>query len=100
MSDSLPKPLSSINALRAHLKLLERGVNSARERRVGPPPAAVRPAAPMSPRPVQSQSAPASYPMAGRAAAQSAGDGKPKAKAKSAGDFSEFFENIQKRAAS
>ena len=27
MSDSLPKPLPSINALRAHLKLLERGVS-------------------------------------------------------------------------
>ena len=35
MSDSLPKPLPSINALRAHLKLLERGVNDARDKRVG-----------------------------------------------------------------
>ena len=91
MSDSLPKPLSSINALRAHLKLLERGVNTARERRVGP--------APSAPRPVQSQAAPASYPMAGRVT-RAVSDGKPKAKAKSAGDFSEFFDNIQKRAAS
>ena len=38
MSESLPKPLPSINALRAHLKLLERGVNDARDKRVGPRP--------------------------------------------------------------
>ena len=54
MSDSLPKPLPSINALRAHLKLLERGVNDARDKRVGPRP--------LAPAPIQRAPAPAARP--------------------------------------
>jgi hypothetical protein len=87
MSDSTPKPLASINALRAHLKLLERGVNDARTRRVGPPPTA---ATPLQPRREQPRSV----------APQPSDNGKPKAKARSGGDFSEFFGSIEKRAAS
>lgn len=33
---STPKPLNAVNALRLHLKQLERGVNEARTRRLGP----------------------------------------------------------------
>ena len=56
MSDSLPKPLPSINALRAHLKLLERGVNDARDKRVGPRP--------LTPMPMQRAAAPVARPQA------------------------------------
>ncbi len=106
MSDSLPKPLSSINALRAHLKVLERGVDNARNKRVGPsePSPSLAPAS----RPAQQAATrtmsppPASYPMT-RPASNGAGsgsDGKPKAKPKSGTDFSAFFGGIDKRAAS
>lgn len=100
MSDSLPKPLPSIAALRAHLKLLERGVNDARTRRVGPtepppePVAFVRaaPASVPAPRPAS-----ASFQLPPRPAAAS--NGKPKARPKSGADFSQFFDGIQQRAA-
>jgi hypothetical protein len=96
MSDSIPKPLASINALRAHLKLLERGVSDARTRRVGPPPSA---AAPLQPRREQPRPA-AVQPAQGFQMPPRADSGKPKAKARSGGDFSEFFGSIEKRAAS
>lgn len=92
MSDSLPKPLASINALRAHLKLLERGVNDARNRRTGPPPApqpAMAPVRRESPRPAPQMQVPQRAP----------DSGKPKAKPKGSADFAEFFQDIQKRAA-
>ena len=106
MSDSLPKPLSSINALRAHLKVLERGVDNARNKRVGPSeqPASLAPVS----RPSQQAATrtmsppPASYPMT-RPASNGGGSGsdvKPKAKPKSGTDFSAFFGGIDKRAAS
>ena len=96
MSDSLPKPLSSIAALRAHLKLLERGVVDARTARTGPPPvpAVAAPARPAQP--VQ-RPAPTSFQLP---RATQGSDGKPKAKAKSGADFSAFFDNADKRAAS
>jgi hypothetical protein len=96
MSDSIPKPLASINALRAHLKLLERGVNDARTKRVGPPPAAAAPLQPRreQPRPVAPQAS------QGFQIPARTDNGKPKAKARSGGDFSEFFGSIEKRAAS
>jgi len=106
MSDSLPKPLSSINALRAHLKVLERGVDNARNKRVGPSeqPASLAPVS----RPSQQAATrtmsppPASYPMTRPASnvGGSGSDGKPKAKPKSGTDFSAFFGGIDKRAAS
>lgn len=96
MSDSTPKPLASINALRAHLKLLERGVNDARTRRVGPPPTA---AAPLQPRREQPRPA-APQPSQSFQIPVRADSGKPKAKARSGGDFGEFFGSIEKRAAS
>ncbi len=100
MSDSLPKPLPSIAALRAHLKLLERGVNDARTRRVGPtepPPAPVAfvraaPASVAPPRPAST-----SFQLPPRPAAAS--NGKPKARPKNGADFSQFFDGIQQRAA-
>ena len=95
MSDQLPKPLASISALRAHLQLLERGVNDARTRRVGPEPQPAlvpvqpsRPAAP-APRPTLSFQFPPRQP-----------SDKPKARPKSGTDFGSFFGNIDKRAAS
>jgi len=94
MSDSLPKPLASINALRAHLKLLERGVNDARTRRTGPPPTpqpALQPVRREAARPAQQ-----SMQVAQRTVIDS---GKPKAKPKGAADFAEFFQDVQKRAA-
>ena len=98
MSDSLPKPLPSITALRAHLKLLERGVNDARTRRVGPtelPPASVAfvRAAPVA----AHRPAPTSFQLPPRPAAAS--NGKPKARPKSGADFGQFFDGIQQRAA-
>ena len=94
MSDQLPRPLASINALRAHLKLLERGVNDARTRRVGPSevPALV-------PVPAR-QSAPPMRPQSPFQLTPRQDSGKPKARAKGAADFSAFFGNIDKRAAS
>jgi len=105
MSDSLPKPLPSITALRAHLKLLERGVNDARTRRVGPstPP----PAAPLAGRPLMAEprtsappasAGPSSFRLPAAQAAD-ADNGKPKAKAKSVTDFSAFFDGIQQQRA-
>lgn len=94
MSDHLPKPLASINALRAHLKLLERGVNDARTRRVGPAevPALV---------PVQArQPAPSPRPATPFQLTPRQDSGKPKARAKGIADFGAFFGNIDKRAAS
>ena len=95
MSDNLPKPLASIAALRAHLKLLERGVSEARTARVGPetvpapiPVQAARPA----PRPVA--------PSFQMPRSQTGSDGKPKAKAKSGVDFGAFFGSGDKRQAS
>jgi len=107
MSDSLPKPLPSITALRAHLKLLERGVNDARTRRVGPstPPAAAPGSRPLMAEPrASAPSAPLTSSSQGSfrlPAAQPAGtnDGKPKAKAKSVTDFSAFFDGIQQQRA-
>lgn len=106
MSDSLPKPLSSINALRAHLKVLERGVDNARNKRVGTSeqPASLAPVT----RPSQQAATrtmsppPASYPMTRPTSSGtgSGSDGKPKAKPKSGTDFSAFFGGIDKRAAS
>lgn len=96
MSDSIPKPLSSIAALRAHLKLLERGVNDARTRRVGPtdpPPAPM----PVTRQPPLQRPAPGSFQLPARAVAAS--NGKPKARPKSGADFGQFFEGIQQRAA-
>jgi len=101
MSDSLPKPLPSINALRAHLKLLERGVNDARDKRVGPRP--------LTPNTSQRAPAPVARPQASASgnyqmpAARSTegSNGKPKAKPKTGADFSAFFsESEAKRAAS
>jgi len=101
MSDSLPKPLPSITALRAHLKLLERGVNDARTRRVGPtepPPAPVAFARPTSaPVAAATRPASASFQLPPRPAAAS--NGKPKARPKNGADFSQFFDGIQQRAA-
>lgn len=99
MSDSLPKPLPSINALRAHLKLLERGVNDARDKRVGPRP--------LAPAPIQR--APAARPQTNAsgsyqipvARSTEGSNGKPKAKPKTGADFGAFFtESEAKRAAS
>lgn len=103
MSDSLPRPLPSVNALRAHLKLLERGVNDARTKRVGPttPPATPRanaafpgtrptPAAQATQRPI-----PPTFRLPPRPASD-----KPKAKAKGSTDFAAFFEDVKRRAAS
>lgn len=101
MSDSLPKPLPSINALRAHLKLLERGVNDARDKRVGPRP--------LTPAPVQRAAAPAPRPQTNAsgsyqmpvARSTEGSNGKPKAKPKTGADFSAFFSETEaKRAAS
>lgn len=101
MSDSLPKPLPSINALRAHLKLLERGVNDARDKRVGPRP--------LAPSPIQRTPAPAARPPSNAsgsyqmpvARSTEGSNGKPKAKPKTGADFSAFFtESEAKRAAS
>ncbi len=100
MSDSLPKPLPSITALRAHLKLLERGVNDARTRRVGPtepPPAPMSFARPSSAPVAAPRPAPASFQLPPRPAAAS--NGKPKARPKNGADFSQFFDGIQQRAA-
>jgi hypothetical protein len=99
MSDSLPKPLPSITALRAHLKLLERGVNDARTRRVGPSePAPIAAVIHAAPAPVTGmRPAPSSFKMPPRPAAAS--NGKPKARPKSGADFSQFFDGIQQRAA-
>ena len=105
MSDSLPKPLPSIAALRAHLKLLERGVNDARTRRVGPstpPPAATPGSRPLMAEPRASAPLTSSGQGSFRLpAAQPAGtnDGKPKAKAKSVTDFTAFFDGIQQQRA-
>ena len=93
MSDSLPKPLASINALRAHLKLLERGVNDARTRRTGPPPLP-QPA----PVPVRREAARPLQPSM-QVPKRAPDSGKPKAKPKGSADFAEFFQDIQKRAA-
>lgn len=103
MSDSLPQPLPSVNALRAHLKLLERGVNEARTKRVGPTtaPGAARangwmpghrptPAAASASRPI-----PPTFRLPPRPASD-----KPKAKAKGGADFAAFFEDVKRRAAS
>jgi hypothetical protein len=105
MSDSLPRPLPSVNALRAHLKLLERGVNDARTKRVGPttPPTATRtngampgmrpaagPAASAAQRPI-----PPTFRLPPRPASD-----KPKAKSKGSTDFAAFFEDVKRRAAS
>jgi hypothetical protein len=101
MSDSLPKPLPSINALRAHLKLLERGVNDARDKRVGPRP--------LTPMPMQRAAAPVARPQAqstnsfqlSAARSTEGTNGKPKARSKTGADFSAFFtESEAKRAAS
>jgi len=101
MSDSLPKPLPSINELRAHLKLLERGVNDARDKRVGPRP--------LTPMPMQRAAAPVARPQAQStnsfqlpaARSTEGSNGKPKAKPKTGADFSAFFtESEAKRAAS
>ena len=101
MSDSLPKPLPSINALRAHLKLLERGVNDARDKRVGPRP--------LTPMPMQRPAAPMARPQAqstnsfqlSAARSTEGSNGKPKARPKTGADFSAFFtESEAKRAAS
>jgi len=98
MSESLPKPLSSIAALRAHLKLLERGVNDARTARTGPVPAPVQVPVPQArTTAAAARPAPASFRLP---SAPRASDGKPKAKAKSGVDFGAFFGNTDKRAAS
>ena len=94
MSDHLPRPLASINALRAHLKLLERGVNDARTRRVGPAPIPV-PVPVTTPRREAPMQRPASFQLPARQASD-----KPKARPKNGTDFSDFFGNIDKRAAS
>ena len=94
MSDQLPKPLSSIIALRAHLKLLERGVSDARTRRVGPDTVPVPAVAPR-----REHSPPAQRQVPFQLPPRQVSD-KPKARAKSATDFSSFFGSIDKRAAS
>jgi hypothetical protein len=101
MSDSLPKPLPSINALRAHLKLLERGVNDARDKRVGPRPLTPN-TSQRAPAPVARPQASASGSYQMPAARSTEGsNGKPKAKPKTGADFSAFFsESEAKRAAS
>ena len=104
MSDSLPKPLPSITALRAHLKLLERGVSDARTRRVGPstPPAAPPGSRPLMAEPRTSAPPASAGPSSFRLPAAQAADadnGKPKAKAKSVTDFSAFFDGIQQQRA-
>ncbi len=115
MSEPMPKPLASVAALRLHLKQLERGVNDARSRRLGPPAghasgvfAGPGPmiGAPRMP-PIASGGAPptsrpaVTYPMPtpSTAAAAPSASGKPKAKAKSGADFSAFFDHVDKRAA-
>ena len=103
MSDSLPQPLPSVNALRAHLKLLERGVNEARTKRVGP--TTVSGAARANgwmpgPRPAPARaSAARPIPPTFRLPPRPASD-KPKAKSKGATDFAAFFEDVKRRAAS
>ena len=103
MSDSLPRPLPSVNALRAHLKLLERGVNDARTKRVGPatPPITARAnAAFPGTRPTPAaQAAQRPLPPTFRLPPRPASD-KPKAKAKGSTDFAAFFEDVKRRAAS
>ena len=106
MSDSLPRPLPSVNALRAHLKLLERGVNDARTKRVGPttPPATARanaafPGARPTPAAAAAQAAQRPIPPTFRLPPRPASD-KPKAKAKGSTDFAAFFEDVKRRAAS
>ena len=103
MSDSLPQPLPSVNALRAHLKLLERGVNEARTKRVGPTtaPGAPRAGAWMPgtrPAPAQATAA-RPIPPTFRLPPRPASD-KPKAKSKGSTDFAAFFEDVKRRAAS
>ena len=104
MSDSLPRPLPSVNALRAHLKLLERGVNDARTKRVGPttPPTTARANAafPGGTRPAPTaQAAQRPIPPTFRLPPRPASD-KPRAKAKGSTDFAAFFEDVKRRAAS
>ncbi len=103
MSDSLPRPLPSVNALRAHLKLLERGVNDARSKRVGPttPPHAARAnAAFPGTRPAPAaQAAQRPIPPTFRLPPRPASD-KPKARSKGSTDFAAFFEDVKRRAAS
>lgn len=115
MSHNLPQPHPAANALRAHLRALERGVADARTQRLGaasPPrsighanqgsalagvigatPAARPPSATYGAMTPQKPSVPS--------APQAASNGKPRAaRAKSAGDFGAFFDSIQKREAS
>ncbi len=103
MSDSLPRPLPSVNALRAHLKLLERGVNDARTKRVGPttPPQLARASAAFpGTRPAPAaQAAQRPIPPTFRLPPRPASD-KPKAKSKGSTDFAAFFEDVKRRAAS
>ena len=105
MSDSLPRPLPSVNALRAHLKLLERGVNDARTKRVGPtisPATARANAAFPGARPTPAAAAAHAQrpiPPTFRLPPRPASD-KPKAKAKGSADFAAFFEDVKRRAAS
>jgi hypothetical protein len=116
MSEPMPKPLASVSALRLHLKQLERGVNDARSRRLGPPAGAAASAgfagpaphagAPRMPLGTMGGAPPTSrpavtYPLTtpSTAAAAPSASGKPKAKPKSGADFGAFFGNVDKRAA-
>lgn len=103
MSDSLPRPLPSVNALRAHLKLLERGVNDARSKRVGPAtnpgPARTNGWAPGTRPAPAAVSAQRPIPPTFRLPPRPASD-KPKAKSKGGADFAAFFEDVKRRAAS
>ncbi len=110
---NLPQPLPGAPALRAHLKALERGVADARTQRLGvhtpsahmPKPGSntnafggmiggtATPRANASPYSISKPNTPASK-------ASSSANGKPRARAKSSGDFGAFFDSIEKRAAS
>lgn len=118
MSDrNLPQPLPGIHALRMHLKALERGVANARSERLGVDHPGAAGSAPASTagttmigstgshvgakRPDASpynglSSKPAGTP--GAATNSARASGKPRAaRAKSASDFSAFFDSIDKR---
>jgi hypothetical protein len=92
-----------VNALRAHLKLLERGVNDARSKRVGPAtnpgPARTNGWAPGTRPAPAAVSAQRPIPPTFRLPPRPASD-KPKAKSKGGADFAAFFEDVKRRAAS
>jgi hypothetical protein len=112
MSNELPQPHHGAQALRAHLKALERGVAEARTQRLGvaAPPrtagsvgpsgamAGVIGAAPAVRAPGAAYGTMSAPKPAAPSPPSAASSGKPRAaRAKSAGDFGAFFDSIQKR---